>query len=208
MYKLISKDEEKLIAYLDEHQNELYEALCTVMYSFGNREMTLDTAFASVRNYFYYTLTSSEYMLSEDYGIAIWKLYQNMPNLREFMVEISDVLMAFYNQQNISTSAVSSILSGFRALDASEQDIFCRFCTQIYYATLQTYFSNQGVNTNAIQALLQVEISYVGYMANPNNNSFKSDFEKAKSLCRGETDTLFVEFYEYYLEKYNSLFGN
>ena len=190
-------------------------ALYTVLYTFGDDNMTIDNAYFIVRREFLYNVVSYSYNYGTEenpFQVSLWITYCEMANLRDFMVDLADILMTYYNKETIADGDLAALLAAFRTLESYERNVLYLFGINIYYDTLLNYFTTcEGAATEDVaKAILQCEIGYTDYLKDPTDEGrltyWASIMETANTAwsALSETDKaalndLLVEFYEYYL---------
>ena len=190
-------------------------ALYTVEYTFGEDTMTVDNAYFIVRREFLYNVVSYSYNYGTEqnpFQVSLWVTYCEMANLRAFMVDLADILMASYNNEAIAEADLAALFAAFRALESYERNTLYLFGINIYYDTLLTYFTTceGAVSEDVARAILQCEIGYTDYLKDTTDAgrleywaSIMSGADTAwSSLSETEkaaVNDLLVEFYEYYL---------
>ena len=180
--------------------------------------MTIGTAIARVQNEFYYNMVFRylNYGTNENpINLSFWLAYCEMTNLRGFMVFISDVLMDYYENEEIDAATIAAVLEGFRNLEDGEKSTFYMFGMNIYYDMIFDYFVAGGTaSEELVRAFLHTEIGYVEYSTNPSDQGRVEYFDnlvkdarlKYNSLSEEEKaaiDPILKELYDYYVEKHN-----
>ena len=217
-YGLLFTLSEKAIALysdiLENGSDEVVKAIYTIEYKLADGvEMTIDNAMVRVRTEFYYNMV----FYTVD-NTSLWVIYSGT-NLRAFMIQISDVLMAYYKNQTLNDEAVISVINNFRQLTTSEKGIFYLFGMNIYYDTLLSYFEAKGVPQNLARSILQMEIGYIEYMKDNTDegrvNYYKQCVSSAKSAYNalGEAEktslnSTLKDFYNFYLNEYDKEFNS
>ena len=192
-------------------------ALCTVLYTFGDKECTIDNAMIKLKGEFYYTIA----LRYQNYGttenprnISFWITYSELANLRAFIESLSEPFMTFYGEKALSEAEVRAILEGYRALGDVEKAVFQAFGVNIYYDMLLDYFTSTGTKESLARAILQAEIGYVEYIKdttdesrlkyfNDTISSAKSEYKKLSDTEKDSLDQLLKDMYNYYVEKHN-----
>ena len=190
-------------------------SLYTVLYTFGEDEMTIDNAYFVVRREFLYNVVSYSYNYGTEqnpFQVSLWITYCDMAGLREFMVDLADILMATYNEQALNEADLEALLLAFRSLESYERNVLYLFGINIYYDALLTHFTTcEGAATEEVaRAILQCEIGYTEYLKDTTDASrleyWASLMDAANTAWSALSDTdkanineLLVEFYEYYI---------
>ena len=224
VYGILFPLAEKIIsnynALLTSPENEtVVNALCTLKFNFSGESLTIDETMFSVKNSFYYNLTFRMINIGTEanpFNIPLWTIYENCTDLREFMILVSDVLVAYHKDENISKEAINAILEGFRAVPDAEKSLFYLFGMNIYYDTLLDYFVSATASDSLVRAILQAEIGYVEYIQNTEDEGRIEYFKKLMNAATSEynkvsdkdsIDEMLRDFYDFYLGKYNEAFS-
>ena len=174
--------------------------------------MTLDAFVTEVKVEFYANILNYNLNFGTDanpINVSLWLTYASL-DLREFMIQIADVLMAAYNGETISAADMQAMLEAYRDLGAADKNIFSRFGVNIYYDTVSAYFASE--NANVVKAILQAEIGYVTYFMDTTDSGrqdfFDSQMKAAASALTtagvtvSDLDQLLQDMYNHYLELY------
>lgn len=215
---LFALAEKANVLYTDLLENgtpEAKAALYTVEYTFGNNTLTLDNAYLVIRREFLYNIVSYSYNYGTEENplqVSLWITYCDMVDLRAFMVDLADILMAFYNKEAISEDELEAILLAFRELESPERNVLYLFGINIYYDTLLNYFTTcDGAVEDALaRAILQCEIGYTDYLKDTTDagrleywasimDAADTAWSALSETDKAQVNDLLVEFYEYYL---------
>ena len=194
-------------------------ALSTLEHSFGEKNITIENAMIIIRTEFYYNMV----LRYQNYGtqenprnISFWIAYSSLPNLRQFIAEISDILMAYYEGGSVDSNDIKNMVEGFRALSDAEKAVFYSFGVDIYYNTLLSYFMATGASESLVRAILQAEIGYVEYSKDTSDTNrakyftervtaAKAEYNKLDTEEKDNLDQLLKDIYDYYIAEYNKL---
>ena len=196
-------------------------ALYTIKYPFGENEFTLDYAFGYVRNSFYTNLAYKEvaYAVSptQTMNISFWFLYDGSPALREFMGDISSILMSYYEKEELDGETIADIMLRFRNLTQTEQNLFYMFGNVLYYNMLLDFYTKDNEElADFVRAILQSEIAYGEYLKDPSDkgrvefftgeNGMQNAISEYEEIEDKENlDQALKDLYNYYLAKYEKI---
>ncbi len=194
-------------------------ALSTINHTLGEKDITLENAMIVIKGEFY----SNMVLRYQNYGtqenprnISFWVSYSALPDLRQFIVDISDVLMAYYNEEEIDALDIKNMTEGFRALNDVDKAVLYSFGIDIYYNTLLSYFMQTGASETLVRAILQAEIGYVEHSKDKNDadrmkyftdraTEAKAEYNKLSPEEQENLDQLLKDIYNYYIAEYNKL---
>lgn len=220
IYGMIFPLSEKILTVynrlLSTKNADLIKALSGFAFTANDFTLTIDKAIFSVKNVFYYNLVFRPIEIgssSGTYSTSLWTMYKDFDGLRAFMGQIADILVKYYNEQPVSAAEIQSLINGIRTLSTDETTVFYMFGINVYYDTLLDFFTTNDEAKENTRAILQLELGYIEYSKNPSEAGrveyFKNIVASAKTAyekLEGSMDSMLVEFYEYYMAKYNEAF--
>ncbi|MBE6619736.1 MAG: hypothetical protein E7625_00010 [Ruminococcaceae bacterium] len=217
LFALCEKSHVLYTDLLEEGTPEAVNAMFSVYHPLNDVNMTLDQAYSITRDFFCNNLifkTIAMGTAENPQEVLFWLLYSDSA-LRPFMVKISDLMCAHVSDTYISASAVTQILSDFRAMNPLEQNLFYMFGFQLYYDSLHSHLSKDDESiASFITTVLQAEIGYVSYMMDPEDpgrvefftNCMTPAIEAYNALSnKDKLPEDIKNMYNFYLEEYNKV---
>ena len=145
---------------------------------------------------------------------AVWSMYHDSA-VRPLLAQMTDLLLACYNNEVYTGEDIYEIMDAFRALKPEEKNTFFILGVNLtYYAAVETYFGSRVTGgSELIRALIYAEINYsVHTYTNTEEslNAFTSKVEEMMELYKAledkaAFDQCLGEMYNLYLGLYNEL---
>ena len=150
-------------------------------------------------------------------NISFWFLYDGSPALREFMGDISSILMSYYEKEELDGETIADIMLRFRNLTQTEQNLFYMFGNVLYYNMLLDFYTKDNEElADFVRAILQSEIAYGEYLKDPSDkgrvefftgeNGMQNAISEYEEIEDKENlDQALKDLYNYYLAKYEKI---
>jgi len=207
-----------------DKSSDAYKALLTKTYTFGEENISLDTAFFRVR-----TVIIKEYMLNMQYsstdkdGVTTvhnaWDFYSKSTAARKYFESCAYAMYHTYDDTYTAPSKedILSLMESFRALydDTGAMNVFCAFDGDSYlYKTLRAFYES-ALSDDAyavLDNLLLAEVAYISYVFSDDDSylaTFREKFEAASADYSTKVSTdekaLTDALYNYYKAIYDEL---